>query len=493
MGKNRDFSKFPNAITVLDNGSVTIGATDSTFNLAASTKLQIQNSLLIGYGTTGTFLTMNLTYNSGWKYISSGFGSLYSQDGGEHLFFTTATGTAGGAATINEKVKITSTGQVCIGTSSSTAKLSVVDNLSTYGVIRIQNNSTSGYSAIEVFDSSSSQVGAMGYANASAAAAAGNMYTYSSGNITFLAGGTTEKMRITSAGRVGIGRSSPGTALSVAGQSEQWQLALSTDTGTGAVIGSPSSNVLAFGDWSGVEKMRITPRGDVGIATTSVNWNYANIQALQIRNGFLYGYSNYEVGIGANAYYATGWKFIEAATATMYFCANRSHEFRNSTTTGTANADITWTTPLRIDSSGYVYKSSQPIISGQIGTTDPAGLVSGLKIPFDEFFVSRGITYNSGTRRFTVPVAGVYRITLNPFFNADYAATRVLVGINTDSPTPAAHKGSTYRQTASYDTGCINSVLTLAASDYIVFFIYQGGLYNAVNDYFTQFSIELIG
>ena len=177
----------------------------------------------------------------------------------------------------------------------------------------------------------------------------------------------------------------------------------------------------------------------------------------------------------------------------MYFCANRSHEFRNSTTTGTANADITWTTPLRIDSSGYVYKSSQPIISGQIGTTDPAGLVSGLKIPFDEFFVSRGITYNSGTRRFTVPVAGVYRITLNPFFNADYAATRVLVGINTDSPTPAAHKGSTYRQTASYDTGCINSVLTLAASDYIVFFIYQGGLYNAVNDYFTQFSIELIG
>ena len=84
----------------------------------------------------------------------------------------------------------------------------------------------------------------------------------SGGNLAFLTG-ASERMRITCAGRVAIGRTSPGTALSVAGQCEQWQLALSTDTGSGAVIGSPSANVLAFGDWSGTERMRITACGTV--------------------------------------------------------------------------------------------------------------------------------------------------------------------------------------------------------------------------------------
>jgi hypothetical protein len=75
------------------------------------------------------------------------------------------------------------------------------------------------------------------------------------------AGSGGETMRLTNTGRVAIGRTSPGTALSVAGKSEAWQLALSTDTGEGAVIGSPSANVLAFGNWAGTERMRITSAG----------------------------------------------------------------------------------------------------------------------------------------------------------------------------------------------------------------------------------------
>lgn len=142
--------------------------------------------------------------------------------------------------------------------------------------------------------------------------------------------------------------------------------------------------------------------------------------------------------------------------------------------------------------SGNVFKSQQPIIGGQIGTaaTDPA---APQKLPFNEFWVSRGITYDSGTRRFTVPVAGVYRITMNPFFKTGVGAGRVLVGINTDAPTVTNHYGHTYRESTQYETGCINSIVSLNANDYIVFYLAGGTLYNQSVDKFNQFSIELIG
>jgi hypothetical protein len=95
--------------------SLVIGSTDSTWNLASSNKLQIQNSMLVGYSTTGTFLTMNLNYNGAWKYISTGTASIYSQDTGEHVFYTSTSGSAAATATLNERMKITNAGLVGIG------------------------------------------------------------------------------------------------------------------------------------------------------------------------------------------------------------------------------------------------------------------------------------------------------------------------------------------------------------------------------------------
>jgi hypothetical protein len=103
--------------------AATIGSTESIFNLASTNKLQLQNSMLVGYGTSATFLTMNLNYNSGWKYISNGLASIYSQDGGDHTFYTSTSSTAGAAATLNEKLRITNAGNVGIGTTSPTGRL----------------------------------------------------------------------------------------------------------------------------------------------------------------------------------------------------------------------------------------------------------------------------------------------------------------------------------------------------------------------------------
>ena len=100
----------------------------------------------------------------------------------------------------------------------------------------------------------------------------------------------TERMRITSGGRIGIGQTAPGVALSVAGQTESWQLALTNVTGTaGAVIGSPSADVLAFGNWAGTERMRITSGGELLINTTTDSGAYY----LQV-NGSVYATAYYE-------------------------------------------------------------------------------------------------------------------------------------------------------------------------------------------------------
>lgn len=144
---------------------------------------------------------------------------------------------------------------------------------------------------------------------------------------------------------------------------------------------------------------------------------------------------------------------------------------------------------VQVNSLGHLNIFSQPIISGQVGSFANPSI--GL-IPFDDFWVSRGITYNSTTRRFTVPTAGVYQITMNPFFLSGVAPGRVYVGVNTDSPNSTTHRGSAYRDSSSFETGSINSIISLNAGDYVVFRVHEGTLYNQTNDRFNQFSIRLV-
>jgi len=161
-------------------------------------------------------------------------------------------------------------GNVGIGTTSPSWLLQLEKNSTSggagqYPALVVNNPNAAGYSAMYFFNGGTN-VGGLEYSNSTT-----NLLLNSYGALLFQTASGNERMRITSGGRVGIGQTSPGTALSVAGQSESWQLALTSVTGTsGAVIGSPSANVLAFGDWSGSERMRITSGGNVEINTGSI-------------------------------------------------------------------------------------------------------------------------------------------------------------------------------------------------------------------------------
>jgi hypothetical protein len=91
--------------------------------------------------------------------------------------------------------------------------------------------------------------------------------------IVFVTNNATERMRITSAGNVGIGTSSPAAPLHVVGDAlaNTFKLiANTTVSGSDATIFRPADNTLAFST-NGAERLRITDAGNVGIGTSSPN------------------------------------------------------------------------------------------------------------------------------------------------------------------------------------------------------------------------------
>ena len=138
----------------------------------------------------------------------------------------------------------------------------------------------------------------------------GNVSSYMSFGTRLDPAGTVEKMRITSAGNVGIGTTTIGTKLVVAdtGQSlvgTAYNVADFTNAGQtlGTRIGYDSSNgaviasagvdkPIAFWQYNTsnyVERMRITSTGDVGIGTTSPTTS-AGYTSLSINNATNSGY-----------------------------------------------------------------------------------------------------------------------------------------------------------------------------------------------------------
>ena len=141
-----------------------------------------------------------------------------------------------------------------------------------------------------------------------------------------------------------------------------------------------------------------------------------------------------------------------------------------------------------MNTSGHITNPRQPMIAGTMGTAMSSPTNDTL-LSFNVFFVNRGITFNSTTKRFTVPTAGVYSIMLTPFVYGGSGPHRVLVGKNTDTPLYTTHFGHFYTNQTTYDSGALHSVVELAANDYIVFRLINGRLYNQSNDYFNEFSI----
>jgi hypothetical protein len=263
--------------TLNTSGNLGLGVIPSAWALSGSSALQIKNAGVVGY-TNSAYLTANLFFTSGGstKYIADGFASYYAQSFGNHEWYTVASGTAGATFTATQAMTLDTSGNLLVGTTSglgTSNRATLVNNQSLRSVIAIQNTSTSGYSSVELYNSSGTQTGAMGYGNASVSVtgAQDNLYLYSASAITFLSGGTSERARITSGGRLLINTTndSPvGANVTGAMIGNNGEAQFSRDSDTPLFVNRKTNDgrLVALCQDGNVE-------GDISVSGTTVSYN----------------------------------------------------------------------------------------------------------------------------------------------------------------------------------------------------------------------------
>jgi len=196
-----------------------------------------------------------------------------------YLTFSTKGDAVVESAAATERMRITSGGNVGIGTTSPASKLDIAG---TSPVLRISDTTTSissggTYGDIEFYSSDTTQQGTI--ARIRAKGVDGNLGGDSDLAFwTFTGGGSlSEKMRIRSNGNVGIGTTSPASKLDVNGTGTETIFTVGRDARTNGYLDLGFSGQLAnFNSLTGytfsrqgVEKMVIDNSGNVGIGTTS--------------------------------------------------------------------------------------------------------------------------------------------------------------------------------------------------------------------------------
>ena len=108
--------------TVDTSGNMGLGVTPSVWSNI--TALQVKSGSLSA-GSVDTYLSSNAFYStnspSGWKYITSTTATQFYQNasGGEFVWRTAASGTAGNAITFTQAMTLDASGNLLVGTTSS--------------------------------------------------------------------------------------------------------------------------------------------------------------------------------------------------------------------------------------------------------------------------------------------------------------------------------------------------------------------------------------
>ena len=282
--------------TTADGGGITLkGATDKTLTWVNSTDCWTFNQAL--NLTAGTQSAPALVFDAD---VNSGI-------------FHPAANTIAASTNGSERLRITSSGSIGVGTSTPTARLSVNNNTATgnvnladfhapaanaNGLVRIiaRNAADTGTTSVDFFKTYQSGFGIH------------NNDTDPS-NFTRFVVGASERMRINSSGNIGIGTSSPSMLLDVRGASDPQIKVSATNTGTNSaglyienqgqrnwqIWADRSSDQLRIGHATRTNTVVSVTDSRVGIGRT--NPQYPLDVAGNIRFGLNTGYALIQYGL----------------------------------------------------------------------------------------------------------------------------------------------------------------------------------------------------
>jgi hypothetical protein len=189
------------------SGNVGIGVTPSAWNTVKA--LQVSSASIYGLSSTPEAgFQQNAYYQSGWKYIVTGEASQVQLNSGTTIFNRASSGSGGGSISWSESMRIDSSGNVGIGTSSPTSKLGIQGASGQNAYIECGGNGNTLGGTSALFGQNDSSIA----------------YCWNRANAALLFGtNATERMRIDNSGNLLVGTtssspSSGGLAINPNGQ-----------------------------------------------------------------------------------------------------------------------------------------------------------------------------------------------------------------------------------------------------------------------------------
>ena len=190
-------------MTLDANGNLGLGVTPSAWSITPA--LQVVRASIYNQGDDGTYITSNGYFNAGWKYIGASTATQYQMLSGQHRWLTAPSGTAGNAISFTQAMTLDASGNLGIG----------VTNMSSYNAGG--NQFVIGGGAFRGLTIAGTTEGNIYFADGTSGQDAyrGVVGYNHTTNSLFFYSDASERMRITSAGNVGIGTTAPNSLLEV--------------------------------------------------------------------------------------------------------------------------------------------------------------------------------------------------------------------------------------------------------------------------------------